>query len=511
MNLSNLAGETFGIELEVEDIVSDNFHVPKIFNRDHDASIEGISLIAASRKFTGDNAQIPLKLGIGGNVTTGVELVSTPINFEEDYWKGLLKTLLVDLTKCGERDISERASIHVHVYCPVNRQIFQNILKLGRITENLFFRIGGMGYKHRGISNDYAFCRPLVGKGPHAVHVGRRGNYGQCLNLDDILSRDFDMSKLVSLWGDIVSCQNKYVPVRYLWLNPRNIILALFGMGNKNSSTLEFRIFNKSLNFRYLLAIISLCCEFVKVCMGEVVNPPIEIATPFDVEDSERLVALLHTYFGKIDASHLRTLEEIINLSPAIAVSDKFIFSHLITNPVRGDTSHIHWENSNYRTKPIDSEEISKPHTVDVHLLKNNLRGGKDSYESRYYDLIEHKFKGAATTPTANPNTDFDDEDLPEEVREELVRARVEQERRNFEQTLRAERQRRETPRQTAGTHEENPVIQPMWRIEAEPPQVFTQFINVTGTNTQPQRAAENRPAPATPRRPRRHRPDPET
>jgi hypothetical protein len=486
MTVTNMTGETFGFELEVENVLSNNMHIPGFCNRDHDASVEGISRLSSLRLEDVEGQKVAEILGIGNNVTSGFEIVSQPINFSSDNWKGQLKTLLNDLMKRGETEISERASIHIHVYCPVNPEVFKNIIRLGKITENLFFRIGGMGYKHRGLSNSYAYCRPFSGKGPHVVHVNQRGRYGQCLNIEDILNRQFSFDEIGTYWGDLLNGNGKYVPVRYLWLNPRNIILSL--IGNRNAPTLEFRIFNKSLNFKYFIAIIALCCEFVKVCYSKLPKQTEDIINPFNVDDSEHLVKILNTYFSDIDPSHLKTLEEIIYMSHPIAVPDEFVFSHLLVHPTRGDQTHVHWDGRNYSTPQIANNLIKKPNIIDSHLLKMQQDAKRTMPKLKYLDITTGRIRDTTEIiPEINridddftpPDLEFDD-NIDEELADEQIedRIRLERERRDFHEFAQQQLLRnRERPDENARANNEQARIRPVFTIDWITPLVETNAV----------------------------------
>lgn len=199
-------------------------------------------------------------LNPGGNSTDsnyGGEFIS-PIVVHDDP---LFIRQITALTALLDQD--DRASLHVHVSYEHMLEKTINALRLFLNFEEHFYIIGCMGNFHRGLENDYKYCRP-IGNGVQYVNT----NIGvtKCFDLDMILNNVKNFNDLWYALGRADQQENKWHPARYYGFN----LLA-----RKNLRTLEFRVFNSTTNYKYVIAAINLCVAFCEKAAAEkVVHKP---------------------------------------------------------------------------------------------------------------------------------------------------------------------------------------------------------------------------------------------
>ncbi|KKK51805.1 hypothetical protein LCGC14_3111290, partial [marine sediment metagenome] len=249
--------ESVGIELEVENISRGKVPMAPIgdvlFSLTRDASCETeLNSFSGIRVDKGNVKKIYLD-----NRVFGLELISGVMDTETDRYKYILKNLCNRVISLGETPRSYRAGFHVHVNTPLSLEILKSIIRLGRNLEQVFFLVGCMGYDYRGKRNDSTYCRPITKVGPPCVPLGNNSNrrYGKVIHIPDLLKSE-TVNEFKLRYGDldkVESTHGRYIPIRYHWLNLTN----LWGKGS-----LEFRVFNKSLNSTFLYSVIELCKAF---------------------------------------------------------------------------------------------------------------------------------------------------------------------------------------------------------------------------------------------------------
>jgi hypothetical protein len=273
-------------------------------------------------------------------------------------------------------------------------------------TESLLFHLGGMGYKFRGADNNSAYCRPLTLYGPPIVSTNI-GNV-QMTNIEALL----EAPTLKSFWNrfggiNILSLPKRYTPQRYMAVNLASIFFH---------KTLEFRMFNTTLNKDYILAIANLCKELTLFTMSNSKFPDEENSV-YSVCDRR----VNHNILTKIcelielDNTTEATLREIIERSPVPKLDGVYVLSHLEDRSVHFDNYDISGVQQYY---PQIGDFI-RPGIVDIHTMENDI--------SAAFNRLDDPGAGPrmprrATSPfqrTGNPFADPDEAPDDEEFRPE--------------------------------------------------------------------------------------------
>lgn len=365
MSTLTIIGKTIGIELEVENILInkvdrkqfDNFNI----NLTHDASCESV-LDSLGEVPVRTNLNSIMNSGILSRYTYGGEIRTGIINTEQDYLTGLIE-LCSYLRDLGENTRSYRAGIHVHISFPSPDLVsLKNLINLGAHLEQVFFLLGGMGYDFRGFKNNSCYCRPITKYGPVCVPIQDGKKYAQVFTVKTLNSaknvEDFQFK-----YGDLpYQGGRQYFPVRYHWLN----LSPIWRIG-----TVEFRIFNKSLNPLYIYAVAEFCKSFISFVIknsGECIH--LNENSIYDL-DKENARETLSNFIGmsKLPKDVPDILNRILELSPVNNIEDHFTYSHLQFLS-RGNIVEPHWKNCRPPEITIPSEIIRIPKFVDVHNFR---------------------------------------------------------------------------------------------------------------------------------------------
>jgi hypothetical protein len=225
-----------------------------------------------------------------------------------------------------------------------------------------------MGYEFRGIQNDSIYCRPITKVGP--VCIPYNGKNAQVFNLPDLL----ESKTMMEFWyryGDISHHSDKYSPVRYHWLN-------LFPCCPNSSTcrgTVEFRIFNKTLNPYFIYSTLMFCKYILLFALSssysKLKNQQLltenSVYNDYTTDDIVRLlIDFINRADFDIDSSIVNNLLTIINRTPIPNLSDDYVFSHIMYS--RHDVNR-YWADGGY-TPPIILDSIRKPNYVDIHVLR---------------------------------------------------------------------------------------------------------------------------------------------
>ncbi len=369
-------GKTIGLELEAPDIR--DFCKLSGFSRAHDASV--ITPAKGKDKIVWE--KIPANLLGFEQYSLGTELVSSyPIPINDDL-ENYLKSQLSNLFAYGQREetsLSNRAGIHIHITAPVHLGLFKEILSLGCHLEDVFFLISGFGKPHRGILNDCIYARPITKFGPPIIN----SDYGSAkvFEIDDLLeSKDID--EFIYRYGNSNRFRDRYVPVRYTWLN----LLPIVSQGS-----LEFRSFNITQNPIYLSSVVFLVKWFLEKCIERSYDrnkkfEKLKENSVFDYRDKEDIIStLIENVEGEIEDKHLKVLVDIMEKTPieSIRLKRVYIYSHLMVHPTRGNSTGTFWHNRDeeYLYKPkIIEDKILKPSFMDSHQSKNFTTKQKKSF-----------------------------------------------------------------------------------------------------------------------------------
>jgi hypothetical protein len=297
----------------------------------------------------------------------GREYVSRPYFSMEDLEEDVYY-LLNTLVSRGERTENRRGSIHVHVGWSYDLETLHRTVQMSAWLESLMFHLGGMGYEFRGVFNNSAYCRPITSFGPPvaSTNLGRV----QIMNMEALLSS----SSITSFWNRYGGVNyevppKRYSPMRYMAWNLFSVFLH---------KTLEFRMFNTTLNPQYIMAVVELCKSLAKFTMSETQIPD-RVNSVYEItergENHNILTELLR--YIRISPVTEKYLRGILEASPVPILEKKFIRTHLedikytlsFSQPDIGKVKNLYQEISSY----------DKPGILDVHMLEEvGNRGGHD-------------------------------------------------------------------------------------------------------------------------------------
>lgn len=343
--------ESFGIELEAEDILRDSDMPERLgrsFNRDHDASIESDKFVGGKLLF---NKQLKPTFK---KRTVGTEFVSRILDTESPESLDSIRKLTDFLTEQGESFESFRAGIHVHINLGgYNLNILKNIMRLGRLYEPVFYYLGTMGYKFRGVDNDSIYCRPITKWGPVIVN----SNVGkiQSFTVEDLLlartTEDFWYRYGAIMEGNP---PNKYNCIRYNWITLYNLL---------SKGTVEFRVFNKTLNPEYILAVVDICKLFCQRAFSA-----------YSIDETENSIyttnknEAINLFYQMVDdlgisPKTMKIASFILKTAPEINLAQEYCYTHLRSYSLSVDTD------ARYSFKRIN-ERVKSPVYVDIHTLR---------------------------------------------------------------------------------------------------------------------------------------------
>jgi len=366
-----------GIELEIENISQNNLgNLPREFRVHRDASCESDAYFSNGIEInTKDSTESLINLLRLSKSVSGCELVTAGTldtsNLEYLY---VLKNLTNMLISSGETPKSYRAGFHVHINLSYNLRILKSILRLARHLEQVLYLLGGMGYDYRGFKNDSTYCRPMTKFGPVCVPVGR-GGYSQAFSISELLKCK-TTEEFKYKYGDIKHLSGShYIPIRYHGIN----LLPLFTQGS-----LEFRMFNKSLNPYFLMAIIEFCKSFSEYAVLSSFDSLkeenlLKENSIFDLKGEDDKQKIIETFDHFLELSSLKDeqiidiLYEILHTSfvESIILPKKYIFSHLIFHR-QGNRCPTHWQGSRYVANEISENKIQQPKFEDIHVLRED-------------------------------------------------------------------------------------------------------------------------------------------
>lgn len=352
VNMKAKIFDSFGLEFETESILREQ-EIPnelaQIFSKDHDASIE-------SDYYTSGNSELTFDKKLKENFkrrTIGTEFVSRILDNTSETSEVMIRKLTDYLTEKGESFESARAGIHIHINLGgYNLLVLKNIIRLARFFEPAFFYLGSMGYKFRGLDNNAIYCRPITKFGPTIVNWGRKK--AQSFNCEDLLGAK-STEEFWFLYGGIYeeNPPNKYNPIRYNWITLYNLL---------SKGTVEFRVFNKTLNPEYIIAMVEICKAFCQKAFSYS-NLPEGENSLYDTS-KEGAFELFYKLAEYLELSE-RTRKIgafIIKKSPDISLDKSYYYTHLRTysfNP----------SDANYKFKTV-TEEVKTPTFIDIHVLR---------------------------------------------------------------------------------------------------------------------------------------------
>jgi len=365
---------TCGIEIETDTLTKN--HLKHFQNRNviwryqHDASCETDKHVLDLGMITGKDKEIPLAMK--KNIVVGAELVSDIFNSDDEGFFQDISAICRKLEILGEPRESKRSGIHYHISLPGSGlRILKSLLRLGRYFEPLFFYAGGMGYTFRGEFNDSIYCRPITKDGPPYVPIRNSDYFTQCFRIPDLLKAK-STREFWTKFGDIYNHDFRYNPTRYMWLN----LFPLFPGELYKGGTIEFRVFNKTLNPFFIYSTFFLCRKLVELALtvGFKELKGLNLLKENSIYDATKNSALdLLDIFADVtglESNIYNTISRMIKMTPEIKLQDGKVLSHLLPKIRR-----TYWNEDSYRTEIplVRKEECRKPKYVDIHVLRGEV------------------------------------------------------------------------------------------------------------------------------------------
>lgn len=372
-----ILAETIGFELEVEKIYRQRLNnLPSGFQQTGDASVESDALLINGIPVVLHGETKGLKFSSG---VIGTEILSSVINTNKPYL-GILKELCNTLLSLGEPEQSKRAGIHVHVSFIYNLRILKAALELGAYLEDVFFLLGGMGYEFRGIENDATYCRPITEFGPPVVNDDEENLY-PCFVLADVLKSD-NMDMFRTRLGDLKRLHgNRYIPVRYVWLNLYNIYSP--------QCTLEFRNWNKSLDPLAIQMAIEVCKSFAQLAISRAYakSEPLPVNSIYHKRSKGEIIETFLSFANEVglDSHLLSVAMDLLDRTPlsGLDLPEQYTYSHLRFHS-QGRKDPVHWSRSSYRPSIyLEADEVRIPEFLDIHNLRRLTREEIEPYIDR--------------------------------------------------------------------------------------------------------------------------------
>lgn len=356
---------SFGVEIETEGILRGNLpsNLRNSFSEDHDASIEtpGIRINPENHsQFFEDPEGLVSSFP---KATIGSELVSRVLNVENTDDKQSIFKLCGWLCENGESHESFRAGIHVHISMGYDQKILMNLVKVTAHLEQVFYYLGGMGYEFRGLQNDFTYCRPITKFGPSVI---KGSKYFQAFTTNKLLATANERNFFDAYGGiNIENPPGKYYPIRYNWFT----FYPLLSKG-----TVEFRVFNKTLNPQYIWSAILLSRKVCEVSLKT--NHLLDLAEN-SIYDDHSKDHVLRTFINfaemyGLDDRTIRTIAMIIERTPEIKPEQTYVFTHL---PADRFSMNYQYTEPYY----IGTRIVKEPNFIDSHRLARETGGNEEN------------------------------------------------------------------------------------------------------------------------------------
>jgi hypothetical protein len=360
-----ILAETIGFELECENIHRQRVRkLPSGFNTTTDASIESDALLINGIPVILHGESKALKFSAG---VLGTEILSSVIDTNKNYL-GVLKELCNTLRALGESEQSKRAGIHVHISFINNLRILKSALEVGAWLEDVFFLLGGLGYEFRGIENDATYCRPITEFGPPIVE-DEGGNLYPCFILNEVLAAN-SMDEFRIRLGDLKKLHgNRYIPIRYMWLNFYNIY--------SEQCTIEFRTWNKTLDPMAMYMAIEVCKAFAQFAVSRAYgkSEPLPVNSIYHRRSKSEITETFLSFANEVGLPDhiISTAMELLEKTPisGLALPRQYTFTHLRFHR-QGRKDPRHWVRSGYRPNLcVSFSDVRVPVFLDSHNLRH--------------------------------------------------------------------------------------------------------------------------------------------
>jgi len=402
--------DTIGVEFEgvgifartlsekLRDIIARDSGGNYPFQVTRDASVESMALpivIGDSRHYVYEHNQFTRKIRsnrLGDSLAMGYEVVVEPSTVED--FEMYTTLILTAIQNCGDIT-SQRAATHFHVGYANNLRLLKNLLRICLWLDPLFFRLGGMGRRYRGFSNNSAYARPLLH--PVCVPVGQDWSEEESPRRARLRTQSPTSRRSTEEYVEVMNVQvaleattleqfwqafgvfpsrlgiSKYHPTRYSSFN-------FYALAVHN--TIECRHFNQSFNAPLVIAAGKLFRAAVELAslLGkhEVFDfPPGDSLREITIEEAATVMSTLRRWFSEKEVDNPPTEDEYELLMRTISdssftdLSDKPQLSHnrqfsLPRNLAEGAGLRF-----------ITNPEM--PSQVDIHTIRN--RDMAEDYE----------------------------------------------------------------------------------------------------------------------------------
>ncbi len=349
--------DSFGLEFEAEQVVRGNLprNLKNFFSEDHDASIE-TPAIRYNPERENQFFEDPEEMLNFPTTTIGSEFVSKILNVNSIEARKAIDSLVSYLYCAGECEESFRSGIHVHINLGYRLPTLINLVKLSAYLEQVFYYVGGMGYEHRGLRNDFIYCRPITKFGPTITKWNSKNI--QIFNTNRLTSSN-SVEEFFDNYGgiNVNNPPGKYYPVRYNWM-------TLYPLLTKG--TIEFRVFNKTLNPSYIWNAILFSRKVCETALFSKKILDLPENSIYDPHDKHHVLESFYNFarMSEMEDSPVYSLETIINRTPDMIANPEYCYSHL-----EGKF------NPNFQN--VDPEvitaRIKNPNFVDLHTLNRRL------------------------------------------------------------------------------------------------------------------------------------------
>ncbi len=381
--VKNKPWKTVGVEIEYTDLIPANIKPLRGFLADHaysithDASVESPAITLNGLPVKGGTLDPMINSMFTKHSTIGGEIVSPRLDTSKDQWLKTFDFICSLLKQHGERAGTSRGSIHVHVNFPLDltnssRGIHRHSIGILRRTwilagylEYAFYKIGSFGRPQRGKNMDYIYYRPITGFGPPICNTGNGSR--PVLVYDEVLASKSQTEFFVRC-GDVYNADHRYHPCRYMWINYFNLLRV-------DHPHLEFRVFNKTLRWDYLWAVVELCKAFVETCYKSSTKS-IKKSTDMQVyglanppQNEEKYFSDMIKLLGITDEGLTNILYSLLMTSPPPEYIDDRVWSHL--NGQRMPFTSYDFEE--YWPESLSDKErrmVRNPNYMDIHKLK---------------------------------------------------------------------------------------------------------------------------------------------
>lgn len=405
------SSELFGLEIEFEktsikNIINQDKRIEQLFSVTYDASVETpcnfIYGYPATIKSNKVNPRILQNGRLGGELVLRYPL---PINaIENKNFETTLKSTL-EILHCEEKSI--RSSIHFHFdiqQLAKDRDVatLKNIIRVLNRTESLIYRLSGIFKDHRGIYNNYNYCRPITLWGPACYRIGNsRTNfyYGQLFDTRKlVLAKSY--KEFFYLYGDSLrNSEWKYHPVRYHGFN-------LFSLLRHGS--LEYRTMNFTSSYINIIAMLlffyTLTNFMLNIQYSDLtkigVQPINSIYSPNHSDNIVILSIILDLIPDKYKIYKNRIID-LFELGRYSKIEKGYYMSHMVDK-----SDSVLFSNFDYELpERIEKDLIKNPTYTDVHNINVT-------------DLQNRNWQPVENLDIEFPN-DLNEEEIEEEIDEE--------------------------------------------------------------------------------------------